>query len=310
MSVSKKNQIKLDMDDMSRIEVLYGKLPGTEGQFARDPTGILLIELGTFRKKKLDVSYRYVQGHEERYHELRRGTANISLLVGRAALKHFLESGETRLLGCSINSWPYRLVVNSEIQTIRDLRGKSLSCRESIARSSPIAEVLQQMGKLQLNQDLWLKLSATDKEALEMLFRNEVQAALLPQPHTIIAVEKGFKRFDDWPGVVDDPLPLVIETTETQFKEKKKDFNAFIEVYAKGIVSLKKNRDKMIRMLNTTFGQSPDIAEKAFEDYLACMNSTLKVNRKHMGKLLSSVAPDRSGELEKLAAEWIVPAAL
>ena len=291
---------------MDKIEILYGKLEGTEGQFTRDPTGFLMLATDIFQKRGLDVHYRHAQGTEERYRELEEKRANISLVVGRTALKHFLETEKTRLLGCSINSCPYRLVVQSKLQTKEDLRGSSLACRKSTAHKAPLVEGLKQWGNLTVGEDIILQLPATDKEALDMLYRGEVYAALLPQPHAIIAEEKGFRRMIDWPDFVDDPLPLVLETTARQFSERPDVFRVFLEAYREGITYLKKNRDEAIKMLRNTFAQSPFVAAKAFDDYLPCLNGSLTVNKQCLEKLLEDIAPGRRGGASLLAATWIV----
>ena len=75
-----------------QLDVVYGQLEGTEGRFSRDPSGYLSIEAGIFQKSGLEVSWAHVQGTEERYRRLENGTAQISLVVGRASLQHFLDS--------------------------------------------------------------------------------------------------------------------------------------------------------------------------------------------------------------------------
>ncbi len=68
------------------LTVMYGHLEGAGGDFARDPSGYLSIKTGIFRKHGLDVSWNHVQGTEERYRRLENGSAQISLVVGRASL--------------------------------------------------------------------------------------------------------------------------------------------------------------------------------------------------------------------------------
>ena len=98
--------------NLARLTVMYGKLEGTEGKFARDVTGYIGIEAGIYAKWGLDLSWQHVQGTEERYRRLESGAADISFVVGRAALKHFLDSKTTRLIGSSLNSCPYHLILN------------------------------------------------------------------------------------------------------------------------------------------------------------------------------------------------------
>ncbi|MGH7770909.1 MAG: ABC transporter substrate-binding protein [Candidatus Binatia bacterium] len=295
---------------LSRLEIIYGKLEGTQGKFARDPTGYLALEAGIFRRKGLEVSWQHVQGTEERYRRLESGSAHVSFVVGRAALKHFLDSKTTRILGSSMNSCPYYLVVNPAVKEMGDLKGRSLACRESTARISPLAQFFQKRWQLRLGEDVALKLPEGDQDAFDLLKSGEVQAALLPRPYGFIAEESGFKRMGGWPDVVDDPLPVMIETTAELLREKAQDFSAFLEAHSEGILYLKAHRAETVRMLGGHFGHSPSLAGKTYDDYLVCLDDRLTVDSRQLEKLLTQVAPDTPGGARQLASEWIIPRAL
>jgi ABC-type nitrate/sulfonate/bicarbonate transport system substrate-binding protein len=293
-----------------RIDVVYGKLEGTEGKFARDPTGYLAIEAGIFRRKKLDVSWQHVQGTEERYRRLWGRAADISFVVGRAALQHFLDSRTTRILGSSMNSCPYYLLSDSAIKEVGDLKDKSLACREGPARLAPLDQVFRERGQLRLGEDLGLRLTESDQDAFDLLTGSEVHAALLPRPYGLIAEECGFSRMARWPDIVDDPLPVMIETTEDLLREKEKEFSVFLEAHREAIRYLKTNRAETLRMLGANFGHPPSLAAKTFADYLVWLDDRLTVDLGQLEKLLAQVAPHATGDARQLASEWILPWAL
>jgi ABC-type nitrate/sulfonate/bicarbonate transport system substrate-binding protein len=287
---------------------MYGKLEGAEGKFARDPTGYLGIEAGIYQKKGLDVSWQHVQGTEERYYRLEHRSADISFVVGRAALQHFLFSKWSRLIGSSMNSCPYYLMVEPGIGEIGELKGKSLACRESTARIAPLDLVFE--GRGLVGKDMTFILPDSDQAAFDLLFGGDVQAALLPRPYGFIAEEKGFERMAGWPDVVDDPLPVTIETTEKIFRERKKDFAVFLEAHREAIRNLKTHRDETIRMLGAKFGHPPSLAAKTYDEYLIWLGDQLTIDFGQLERLLAQVAPDRPGGARKLASEWLVPGAL
>src|SRR5262249_50170782 len=148
---------RFDMS-LNQLTVMYGHLEGTAGKFARDPSGYLSIESGIFARHGLDVSWQHVQGTEERCRRLENGTAQISFVVGRASLAHFLKSGTTRILGCAMNSCPYHLIVHPSINTLSDLNGKIVACRGAPSRNTPLAETFRQLAGLNLGRDLKLEL--------------------------------------------------------------------------------------------------------------------------------------------------------
>ena len=295
---------------LTNLTVMYGHLEGAGGDFARDPTGYLSIEAGIFRKHGLDVSWRHVQGTEERYRWLENGSAQISLLVGRASLQHFLTAKTTRILGAAMNSCPYYLIASPSINSLKDLRGKVVVCREGPARDTPIAETFKEIAELHVGTDLTLQLPKGDQDAFDLLISGKAQAALLPRPFGFIAEEKGFKRIAEWPEVVDDPLPITIETTTKLYGEREKDFKTFLSAHSEGICHFKANRAAAMRILMNQFGHSQTLAAKTLDDYVTCMNEALNVNFKHFEKLLSQVAPGGSVNARRVASEWIVPGAL
>src|SRR6266403_1094825 len=133
---------------LTRLNIMYGHLEGTEGKFARDPSGYLSIESGIYQKHGLEVSWNHVQGTEERYRRLEDGSAQISLVVGRASLQHFLNSKTTKILGCAMNSCPYYLVTAPTITKLADLKNKAVACREGPLRNTPIAETLDKLTRV------------------------------------------------------------------------------------------------------------------------------------------------------------------
>jgi hypothetical protein len=292
---------------LSELSVMYGHLEGAGKDFARDPTGYLSIETGIFRRHGLEVSWQHVQGTEERYRRLEDGRAQLSLLVGRASLPHFLQTRSTRILGAVMNSCPYYLVAVPNVSRLADLSGKIVACREGPSRGAPIAETFFNLAKLRVGSDLELRLPNGDQDAFNLLADGKVQAALLPRPFGFIAEEKGFKRLSEWPEVVDDPLPITIETTTKLLAERQSDFTAFLAAHREGIRYFKSHRAEALEVLTGRFGQAVGMAQKTFDEYIVCMDETLKVDTQRFELLLSQVAPDRTGDAAKIALEWIAP---
>jgi ABC-type nitrate/sulfonate/bicarbonate transport system substrate-binding protein len=294
----------------TQIAVMYGHLEGNAGAFSRDPSGYLSIEAGIFAKHGLEVSWNHVQGTEERYRRLANGSAQISLVVGRASLQHFLTSQQTKILGCAMNNCSYYLMAAPTVDELQELRGKVIACREDPSRRAPIAETLRELARLEIGRDVQLDLPGSDQEAYGLLLDGKVQAALLPRPFGFWAEDRGFKRIGNWPGIVDDPLPITIETTDTLWRERRKDLETFLAAHRDGIRHLKANRAAATRILRDKFGHSPSFAEKTFDEYLSCLDDSLKVDFGQLALLLSQLAPETPGGARQVAADWIIPGAL
>ena len=293
-----------------QITVLYGHLEGAGGDFARDPTGYLSIEAGIFREHNLEIAWEHVQGTEQRYRALQDGSAQISLLVGRASLQHFLASRSTRVLGAAMNSCPYYLVAAASLERLADLKSHAVACREAPARNTPIAETLYELAQLRPGADVAVELTAGDQDAFELLIAGKVPAALLPRPFALLAQQRGFQRRREWPDLVDDPLPITIETTERLLYEREQDLRAFLAAHSAGIRYFKTQRTEALRILTTRFGHSPALAEKILDEYVVCMDESLKVDFRQLELLLAQLAPGAAIDARQVASEWVVAGAL
>ena len=296
--------------ELAQLTVMYGHLEGTDGKFARDPSGYLSIDAGIYEKHGLDVSWRHVQGTEARYQQLESGGAHISMVVGRASLQHFLDTKSTRLLGCVMNSCSYYLVTAAGIDKISDLKNKAVSCREGPAQGVPFGRLLEDRAGLRLGADLTLQFTESDQDAFRLLLGGQAQAAWLPRPYAFVAEEKGFGRLDGWSDIVDDPLPITMETTTSLLAERANDFFRFVQAHGEGIRYLRGHRDQAMSLLETRFGHSPALATKTFDEYLVCMDDRLTVNFTDLEKLVAQIAPNIPGGAKQIASEWIVSGAL
>lgn len=292
------------------LRVLYGKLEGAGGIFARDPSGYLGIEAGIYEKHGLEVSWEHVQGTEERYRRLEAGEADISFLVGRASLQHFLETGNTRIIGSSMNRCPYVFVTGAAVRELQDLKGSSIACRESIARLAPLEDTLMELGGLEIGGDVKLELLPGDQHAYEAVVGGKSAAALLPRPFSFLCEEKGFRRLEAWPEVADDPLPITIETLDQSLREREAAMRAFIEGHREAVGYLKSHRPESLRMLEEHFGYGPSLAARTYDDYLVWLDESMTVDPVQLEKLMSQVVPDHTATPAEVASRWIAPWAL
>jgi ABC-type nitrate/sulfonate/bicarbonate transport system substrate-binding protein len=295
---------------LTKINCMYGHLEGLDVKFARDVTGYLSIDAGIYEKHGLEISWNHVQGTEERYRRLASGEAQISFVVGRASLQHFLDTKSTRVLGCAMNTCPYLMVAGPLIKEIKDLRNQVVVCREGPGRGVSFGPVFEELGGITMGDDFELRWVDSDQAAFHALVDGKAAAAVVPRPYGFIAEARNFHRIRVWPDIVDDPLPITIETTETLLREREKHFTAFLTAHREGIHFAKANREKVVRLLVVKFAHDRLLAEKTFDDYLGYMDESLQIDLRHMGQLVAQVARDRSANAPQIATEWAIPGAL
>lgn len=293
--------------EKEQLKVLYGKLEGAGGIFARDPTGYLALEVGIYETHGLEVSWEHVQGTEERYRRLESGEADVSFVVGRASLQHFLDTGTTCVIGSSMNRCPYVLVADATIHKVGDLKGKSVACRETTANIAPLQETLTERAALNVGADVELVLLPGDQHAYEALVGGSVPAALMPRPFAFLCEEKGFRRVADWPEIVDDPLPITIETLAQSVREREPALTAFLAGHREAVGYLKTHRAATLHMLEATFGYAPSLAVSTYDDYLVWLDEQLTVEPGQVAKLLEQIKPGENMNARDVASRWVAP---
>jgi hypothetical protein len=295
---------------LTKISAMYGHLEGIDGKFARDITGYLSIADGIYEKHGLEVSWNHVQGTEERYRRLGSGEAQISFVVGRASLQHFLDTNSTRVLGCAMNTCPYLLIADPAVNKVTDLKNQIVVCREGPARGVPLRWQFQQLGGGEIGYDPQIKLVASDQEAFHTLLDKKAIAAIVPRPYGFVAEDKGFHRMLEWNDMVDDPLPITIETTKELLGAREKDFRTFLLAHSEGIRHAKANREKIVQLLINKFGHYRALAERTFDDYLGYMDASLQIDMLHLSKLVAQVSSDKAANARHIAAQWAMAGAV
>ena len=295
--------------ELTRLRVLYGVLGEGGEMVARDPTGYLAIERGIYRRRGLELSWDHVQGTDERNQALAAGDADLSLVIGRASLQHFLRTGATRLIGSCMNSSPYLLMAAPEARALGDLRGKVLVCRRIIAETAPLAGALLDRAGLELGADVRLEQVDTDQHALDRLTAGSAVAALLPRPFDFVARERGFLPVSDWPEVAGDPLPISIETMASTLRDKGNALRTFLVSHREAIRYLQGHRSETLAMLERVFGYAPDLAAVFYDDYLGLLDPRMTVDLSQVDRLLHMTAPDAGVGVADLASRWLAPGA-
>ena len=155
-----------------------------------------------------------------------------------------------------------------------------------------------------------IKLVGSDQEAFHSLLDKKAAAAIVPRPYGFVAEDKGFHRMLDWNDLVDDPLPITIETTQKLFGEREKDFRTFLTAHSEGILHAKANREKVVRLLIDKFAHHRSLAERTFDEYLGYMDPSLQIDMLHMGKLVAQVSTEQAANARQIASEWAIPGAV
>ncbi len=140
----------------------------------------------------------------------------------------------------------------------------------------PFRWQFQQLGGITIGYDFQIKLVPSDQEAFHTLLDKKAAAAIVPRPYRFVAEDKGFHRMLEWNDMVNDPLPITIETT----------------------------------LLIDKFGHYRSLAERTFNDYLCYMDESLQIDMLHMGKLVAQVSTDNAANTRQIVSQWAIAGAV
>jgi hypothetical protein len=105
-------------------------------------------------------------------------------------------------------------------------------------------------------------------------------------------------------------LPITIETTAPLFYEREQDLRCFLTAHSAGIRYFKGHRSEALRILTARFGHPLSLAEKILDEYVVCMDESLKVDFRQLELLLGQLIPGSAIDARHVASEWVIPGAL
>ena len=209
-----------------------------------------------------------------------------------------------------MNSCPYYLIAVPSITKLADLKNKAVACREGPSRNTPIAETFRKLAQLEVGKNLTLQMPKGDQDAFNLLIDGKVDGAFLPRPFGFIAEEKGFNRITEWPDVVDDPLPITIETSEKLWRERADDFRKFLAAHQEGIRYFKSHRDDAIRILTETLRPLRIVGQQNLQRLHRLHGRVTESGFQTFRETSDSSRAEKAFDARKVASEWIATGAV
>jgi len=153
-------------------------------------------EAGLFKKYKLAEELILISGGSTNIQALLANEVRVANVAGSAPIQAKLQGGNVTIIASSYNYMPYSLVVNKDIRSPADLKGKRLA----IARLGGITEVAALLAFEKLGlvpKDMTLVQAGPDSQRVFAVHSGAVAATIIAPPGLFAATSLGLKVLID-----------------------------------------------------------------------------------------------------------------
>jgi len=204
---------------------------------------------GFFKQQGLDVQFSYIAGSTAAVPALLSGELGILHASPASAVQAALKGGDTVVLAQHIGTADNRLVARPGINSIADLKGKSLAVTRAGTVSDLIAREMLRRNNLVPDKDVSITFIGDQNAMAAALQTGTIQAALVDVPFYLINVRNGAHvvfntRELNYPYPVDG-----IVSSRKFVKEHPEQVDAFLKGYLQGIRFEKANPQKTQEIL-------------------------------------------------------------
>ncbi|MHB8630362.1 MAG: ABC transporter substrate-binding protein [Candidatus Limnocylindria bacterium] len=231
----------------TKVSVAYSNISGD------DLSLWVTFEAGIFKKHGLDVSLQYINGGAQTAAALVSNSVNIAQFGGGEVLGAVAGGADLVMIAQLAPVYPYKLYVAKGINTIADLKGKSVGISNA-GGSSDIAtrDALTKNG-LDPDKDVNLVAVGSHSNRTAALLTGAIAAGLDDPPGDSKLVKAGLKPLIDLAGQKISAANTAAAVQRSYLKANKNVLQAYIDALVEGIAYQNKNKDFTIGVLKKYF---------------------------------------------------------
>lgn len=244
------------------------------GLFSPSFTTLVADAQGYLDEENVEVDYHSVDGSEQQFESLREGEYDLIMTAPDNVLEYRLnddnELGGTfdvQAIAASNRGNNLSLMVQPEIETYEDLRGKTLAVDSP---NSGFAYVLYQMmsnNGLELNEDYQIAEAGGSVDRETALINGDFDGTLLLSGQELVAEEQGMRVLDVAAESIPNYLGGVIAARESWLGDNRDGVERLLRAYQKANDWFfdPSNHEAAIQLLIDQTGASREAAEKTYE---------------------------------------------
>ena len=255
------------------------------------------LQNGWYRDRGLDVQLSVLHGIDEITSALRSGAIDVCVGSPEHVVHDVEQGGSLRIVGGNVSRPTHYLIVQPEIRSLRDLKGKQLGVSAITGGTSSLfVEVLEQVGIRQGEYAIVPAGVVPPRHAA--LLERRIDAAMQTDPHNYIAEDAGLGNL----GPVSQWIPYVMFSSfNASLAWSEPNADALVRVLAATIDASRwmyEQRTAAVELTSQWMGIERRYSERAWDDLVGgqAVPADLHVKRAALQKALDLMVRDRAVE--------------
>jgi NitT/TauT family transport system substrate-binding protein len=248
-------------------------------------------EAGIWRKYGLDVEPILLSGGARTVPALLGGSVQMVLGSDVAVTQGILQGIPLTRLGTTMNSLGYFLVTRPEIQTSRDLKGKTLGIsRGRDASYARLVKLLRDQGINPVEEVKFLPIGGNEAGRLSALKAGIIHGTMFSPPMDLIATREGLKTLVKVDVAI---LGGGLNTTTSFLRQNRKTLMSFLRGYVEGIHYMLTHKQESVKVFSKYF-KNPDVTAMSYlyEEIAARVEKGLRPNPESVRFIYELVAAE------------------
>lgn len=214
----------------------------------KGPTGmgmVQLMELNEEGNTELDYEFDVLGSPDDLVGKIVSGEVDVATVPTNLAMVLYNRTqGQIQLAAVNTLGVLYLLENGDSIQTVEDLRGKTVFTTGKGASPDYIFRNILKMNNLVEDKDVILEYRLQHTELAAAMASGDVKIGLLPQPHVATAMMRNkdlriaLNLTEEWQNAMGDNSKLIMGTLIVQksfLEENKEAFNKFLDEYKESV---------------------------------------------------------------------------
>jgi ABC-type nitrate/sulfonate/bicarbonate transport system substrate-binding protein len=239
-------------------------MPTTPPNIVHMPV-LIAKELGLY--KGVDVSTINLEGGVYTYRATVAGSADVALASGAFSLVGRAKGAPTKLILANAPKLETSMMVNKDIKTLADLKGKRIGIQEPGGFADVLSRGVLRVAKIDPKEVNFVSIASEDVPAL---VANQVDTAILHVEQVVIAQSKlpSLHPIARMWEVQPKNLNTVMAVTEKTIAEKRAALQAFVTANIEATRLIYTDKAKVLPAVIKYTQLPKDVAEKALDDMI------------------------------------------
>jgi ABC-type nitrate/sulfonate/bicarbonate transport system substrate-binding protein len=225
-------------------------------------------DLKIFDKYGLDVEVIMITGSARSIAALLGNSTQFSTGSATGPLAAAVKGSDLKVIAASYNKFPYAFVVNPDIRSPKDLRGKKVNILNFGGSNDLALRLALKEWGLKLS-DIQVIVGGDAPTRLASLMTGRTDATILSPPHLTIAVKSGYRVLADM-GDMSANFPQSTLNVKGGYMRDNRDLvKRFVRSYAEAIHVIKTSRERTIKIFAKRMGVDDAAMVSSTYDYFA-----------------------------------------